>query len=74
MGPDTGQEALLYGANDFGSVMFEENVVSSAGTTYHINAAEIENHIRIAGFVPARRNHVYQPQVDMHKSHSTMVI
>src|SRR5712675_1094703 len=32
-GPDIGQIALRYGANDFGSVMMEENVVSSAGTT-----------------------------------------
>ena len=33
-GPDIGQLALRFGADDFGSVMFEENVVSSAGTTF----------------------------------------
>src|SRR5207248_2696061 len=33
-GPEIGQIALRYGANDFGSVMMEENVVSSAGTTF----------------------------------------
>src|SRR4029079_14118605 len=37
-GPDIGQVALKYGANDFGSVMMEENVVSSAGTTFRLNA------------------------------------
>src|SRR5436190_8728677 len=36
-GPDIGQVALRYGANDFGSVMMEENVVSSAGTTFRLN-------------------------------------
>ncbi|MBA3386771.1 MAG: dehypoxanthine futalosine cyclase, partial [Chthoniobacterales bacterium] len=45
-GPDIGQVALRYGANDFGSVMMEENVVSSAGTTFRLNAAEIETLIR----------------------------
>src|SRR6266513_4734264 len=38
-GPDIGQVALKYGANDFGSVMMEENVVSSAGTTFRLNSA-----------------------------------
>src|SRR5438477_4113513 len=41
-GPDIGQVALKYGANDFGSVMMEENVVSSAGTTFRLNAEQIE--------------------------------
>ena len=36
-GPKIGQIALKYGANDFGSVMMEENVVSSAGTTFRLN-------------------------------------
>jgi cyclic dehypoxanthinyl futalosine synthase len=55
-GPDVGQVALRFGADDFGSVMFEENVVSSAGTTYCIDAAEIERRIRATGFRAARRN------------------
>ncbi len=38
-GPKIGQIALKFGANDFGSVMMEENVVSSAGTTFRLNAA-----------------------------------
>ncbi len=59
-GPDIGQVALKYGANDFGSVMMEENVVSSAGTTFRLDAAQIENLIRGAGYVPRRRNNWYQ--------------
>jgi len=55
-GPDVGQVALRFGADDFGSVMFEENVVSSAGTTFCINADEIERRIRAAGFRAVRRN------------------
>ncbi len=56
MGSGIGQLALFFGANDFGSVMFEENVVSSAGTTYSMNADSIERHILEAGFVPFRRD------------------
>src|SRR6187549_858684 len=37
MGPHIGQVALHYGANDMGSVMMEENVISAAGTTYCLN-------------------------------------
>jgi cyclic dehypoxanthinyl futalosine synthase len=59
-GPGIGQVALKYGANDFGSVMMEENVVSSAGTTFHLNAAEIERLIHQAGYEPRRRNNWYQ--------------
>jgi cyclic dehypoxanthinyl futalosine synthase len=59
-GPDIGQIALRYGANDFGSVMMEENVVSSAGTTFRLNAGEIESLIRDAGYEPRRRNNWYE--------------
>jgi cyclic dehypoxanthinyl futalosine synthase len=59
-GPDVGQIALKYGANDFGSVMMEENVVSSAGTTFRLNAAQIEALIRDAGYEPHRRNNWYE--------------
>jgi cyclic dehypoxanthinyl futalosine synthase len=55
-GPDVGQVALRFGADDYGSVMFEENVVSSAGTTFCTNAAGIESRIRAAGFKAVRRN------------------
>lgn len=59
-GPRIGQIALKYGANDFGSVMMEENVVSSAGTSFRLNSAEIERLIREAGYEPHRRNNWYQ--------------
>jgi cyclic dehypoxanthinyl futalosine synthase len=55
-GPDIGEIALRFGADDFGSVMFEENVVSSAGTTFCIDAEAIEGRIRSAGFRSVRRN------------------
>src|SRR5947199_5656466 len=59
-GPQIGQVALKFGANDFGSVMMEENVVSSAGTTFRLDAAEIERLIREAGYEPRRRNNWYE--------------
>jgi cyclic dehypoxanthinyl futalosine synthase len=59
-GPGIGQIALRYGANDFGSVMMEENVVSSAGTTFRLNAAEIESLIQDAGYEARRRNNWYE--------------
>ena len=59
-GPDIGQVALKFGANDFGSVMMEENVVSSAGTTFRLNAKDIERLIREAGYEPRRRNNWYE--------------
>ena len=55
-GPEIGQVALRFGADDFGSVMFEENVVSSAGTTFGMNADKMETRIRAAGFKAVRRN------------------
>ena len=59
-GPRIGQVALKYGANDFGSVMMEENVVSSAGTTFRLNKETIENLIKVAGYEPRRRNNWYE--------------
>jgi len=59
MGPLVGQTGLRYGANDMGSVMMEENVVSSAGTTHCLNQAEICRLIRDAGFLPAQRDNRY---------------
>jgi cyclic dehypoxanthinyl futalosine synthase len=59
-GPGIGQVALNYGANDFGSVMMEENVVSSAGTTFRLNAEQIEWLIRDAGYEPRRRDNWYK--------------
>ncbi len=59
-GPGLGQLALRFGANDMGSTMFEENVVSSAGTTFGMDAAAIERHARASGFKVAQRNMRYQ--------------
>jgi len=59
-GPGIGQVALKYGANDFGSVMMEENVVSAAGTTFRLDAEKIEALIRDAGYEPRRRNNSYE--------------
>lgn len=60
MGPGVGQAALHFGANDFGQVMFEENVVSAAGSIFSMDSAGIERHIRDAGFVPFQRNGLYE--------------
>jgi cyclic dehypoxanthinyl futalosine synthase len=60
VGGGVAQAALHGGANDFGSVMIEENVVSAAGTSFCMDADEVERHIRDAGFVPARRNMKYE--------------
>jgi len=59
-GPGLGQLALRFGANDMGSTMFEENVVSSAGTTFGMDASTIERHARASGFKVAQRNMRYE--------------
>lgn len=59
MGPHIGQLGLMYGANDMGSVMMEENVVSSAGTTYCLDEAVLCRLIRDAGYTPAQRDNMY---------------
>ncbi|MFI4892602.1 MAG: radical SAM protein [Phycisphaerales bacterium JB058] len=59
MGPHMGLVGLQFGANDMGSVMMEENVVSSAGTTYCLDEAVLCKLIRDAGFTPAQRNNTY---------------
>jgi cyclic dehypoxanthinyl futalosine synthase len=59
MGLHIGQVALKYGANDMGSVMMEENVVSSAGTTYCLDEPVLCRMVREAGFTPAQRNNRY---------------
>jgi cyclic dehypoxanthinyl futalosine synthase len=59
MGHKVGQVALRFGANDYGSLMMEENVVSAAGTTYRTTLDEIERLIRDAGYQPRRRRQDY---------------
>ncbi len=59
MGHKVGQIALRFGANDYGSLMMEENVVSAAGTTHRTTLAEIERLVRDAGYRPVRRRQDY---------------
>ena len=59
-GPKIAQTALGYGANDFGSVMIEENVVSAAGNKFILSAEEFERIISDAGYSPKRRNTRYE--------------
>ncbi len=59
-GGKIGQMSLRFGANDFGSLMIEENVVSSAGAGFHLTEAEIARNIQGAGFVPKRRTMHYE--------------
>ncbi|MGC3969975.1 MAG: cyclic dehypoxanthinyl futalosine synthase [Pirellulales bacterium] len=59
-GLKVGQLALLYGANDMGSLMIEENVVASAGTVHHLTLTQIQDAIRELGYVPRRRNVFYE--------------
>ncbi len=60
-GPKIGQIALFYGANDMGSVMMEENVVSAAGTVFDLNENQIRDIITDAGWQPRKRNFYYEP-------------
>jgi cyclic dehypoxanthinyl futalosine synthase len=60
MGPKIGQMALWFGANDMGSTMIEENVVSSAGVAYRMSSPEIRSLIEAAGFTPLQRNFFYE--------------
>jgi len=59
-GPSLAQVALYFGANDFGSLMIEENVVAAAGTRFRLSEDELRRAIAAAGFVPARRDCHYR--------------
>ncbi|GGR22591.1 cyclic dehypoxanthinyl futalosine synthase [Streptomyces netropsis] len=59
-GKEVGQLSLHYGADDLGSIMLEENVVSSAGAKHRSNRMEIIDLIRKAGRVPAQRATTYE--------------
>ena len=59
-GPKIAQLGLGYGANDFGSTMIEENVVSAAGNKFILNAAEFSRLIEEAGFEARQRNTRYE--------------
>jgi len=55
-----GQLALGFGADDMGSVMIEENVVSAAGTTYRTSTDELVHLIRALGKIPVQRDTLYR--------------
>jgi cyclic dehypoxanthinyl futalosine synthase len=59
-GREIGQLALLFGANDMGSLMIEENVVSAAGTVHHLTLDEMKSAIAELGWIPRRRNVFYE--------------
>jgi cyclic dehypoxanthinyl futalosine synthase len=52
--------ALLFGANDMGSLMIEENVVSQAGTVHHLTVDRIRACIQNVGYIPRQRNVFYE--------------
>jgi cyclic dehypoxanthinyl futalosine synthase len=59
-GLEIGQIALKYGANDLGSIMIEENVVSQAGTTFRMTVADMQRLITDLGYEPHQRDNWYQ--------------
>ena len=60
VGKETAQLCLHAGANDFGSIMLEENVVSAAGAPHRFTSKTIQAAIREAGFIPQLRNQQYE--------------
>ncbi|MEO7177026.1 MAG: cyclic dehypoxanthinyl futalosine synthase [Saprospiraceae bacterium] len=60
VGKQTAQICLHSGANDFGSIMIEENVVSAAGAAFRFTANGIQDAIREAGFTPQLRDQQYR--------------
>ncbi len=60
VGKATAQLCLHAGANDFGSIMIEENVVSAAGAPHRFTYTQIQDAIREAGFEPQLRNQQYE--------------
>jgi cyclic dehypoxanthinyl futalosine synthase len=59
-GPKIGQIALVFGANDLGSTMIEENVVAAAGTRFMLAREELVRLVRDAGLTPVQRDTLYR--------------
>ncbi len=59
-GLEIGQVALKFGANDLGSIMIEENVVSQAGTTFHMTVPDMHRLIKDLGYEPHQRDNWYR--------------
>jgi len=60
VGKEIAQICLHAGANDFGSIMIEENVVSAAGAPHRFTSNGIQEAIREAGFIPKLRTQQYE--------------
>ena len=60
IGKELAMLSLNAGANDLGSIMIEENVLSATGSGFRVDTSEIQEIIREAGFIPVRRNQKYQ--------------
>lgn len=60
VGKNVAQLCLHAGANDFGSIMIEENVVSAAGAPHRFTSNGIQDAIKEAGFEPQLRNQLYE--------------
>ncbi|MDQ3191354.1 MAG: CofH family radical SAM protein [Bacteroidota bacterium] len=63
VGKKVAQACLHAGANDFGSIMIEENVVSAAGAPHRFTADAIQESIKEAGFEPQLRNQQYEDRL-----------
>jgi len=63
-GKKIGQLGLKFGADDMGSIMIEENVVSAAGTSYRMSQDEMEHLIASAGYRPRQRTNLYERFVE----------
>jgi len=59
-GPGVGQVALKFGANDLGSIMIEENVVSQAGASFRMTVADMHRLIKDLGYEPRQRDNWYR--------------
>jgi cyclic dehypoxanthinyl futalosine synthase len=64
VGLKVGQVGLRCGANDMGSIMIEENVISAAGAKNRANDSELRRIIETAGFVPRQRTTLYERYVN----------
>jgi cyclic dehypoxanthinyl futalosine synthase len=80
VGKQVAQVCLHAGANDFGSIMIEENVVSAAGARFRFTADGIQKAIQEAGYEPQLRNQQYEPrEIPLHiqqqqLDHATMIV
>ncbi len=59
-GPEIGQIALKFGANDLGSIMIEENVVSQAGATFRMGVGDMQRFIQDLGYEARQRDNWYR--------------